>query len=56
MQRLELHVNSLSKAHTEDKKHIQKLEKELLNCSQEIGSYPYIYKDMYLLSLFNFCG
>ncbi|KAE8124409.1 hypothetical protein FH972_019299 [Carpinus fangiana] len=36
IRRLELHVNSLSKAHTEDKKHIQKLEKELLNCSQEI--------------------
>ncbi|GLT72448.1 hypothetical protein SLA2020_443820 [Shorea laevis] len=36
IRRLELHVNSLSKARTEDKKHIQKLEKELLNCSQEI--------------------
>lgn len=56
MQRLELHVNSLSKARTEDKKHIQKLEKELLNCSQEIGSYSCINKDVYLLNLFNFCS
>ena len=38
-QRLELHVKSLSEARTEDKKHIEKLEKELLNCFQEIGSY-----------------
>lgn len=36
-QRLELHVKSLSEARNEDKKHIQKLEGELLNCSQEIG-------------------
>ncbi|CAK7323247.1 unnamed protein product [Dovyalis caffra] len=36
MQRLELHVKQLSEAHNEDKKHIQKLERELLNCSQEI--------------------
>ncbi|KAJ6340179.1 hypothetical protein OIU77_008018 [Salix suchowensis] len=36
MQRLELHVKQLSEARTEDKKHIQKLERELLNCSQEI--------------------
>ncbi|KAJ6676919.1 MYOSIN HEAVY CHAIN-LIKE PROTEIN [Salix viminalis] len=36
MQRLELHVKQLSEACTEDKKHIQKLERELLNCSQEI--------------------
>lgn len=56
MQRLELHVNSLSKARTEDKKHIQNVEKELLNCSQEIGSYSCFYKDVYLLSSFNFCG
>ncbi|MBA0621264.1 hypothetical protein Godav_006908 [Gossypium davidsonii] len=33
---LELHVKSLSEARTQDKKHIQKLERELKNCSQEI--------------------
>ncbi|KAK5777096.1 hypothetical protein PVK06_045062 [Gossypium arboreum] len=33
---LELHVKSLSEACTQDKKHIQKLERELKNCSQEI--------------------
>uniref|UniRef100_A0A2P2JQP3 Cingulin-like n=1 Tax=Rhizophora mucronata TaxID=61149 RepID=A0A2P2JQP3_RHIMU len=33
---LELHVKSLSEARSEDRKHIQELEKELLNCSQEI--------------------
>ncbi|XP_015572062.1 protein MLP1 isoform X1 [Ricinus communis] len=36
IRRLELHVKSLSEAHSEDRKHIQKLERELLNCSQEI--------------------
>lgn len=36
IRRLELHVKQLSEARTEDKKHIQKLERELLNCSQEI--------------------
>lgn len=36
IRRLELHVKSLSEARTKDKKHIEKLEKELLNCSQEI--------------------
>ncbi|XP_044476257.1 cingulin isoform X2 [Mangifera indica] len=36
IKRLELHVKSLSEARNEDKKHIQKLEGELLNCSQEI--------------------
>ncbi|GMY15548.1 intracellular protein transport protein USO1 isoform X1 [Fagus crenata] len=36
IRRLELHVKSLSEARTEDKKHIEKLQKELLNCSQEI--------------------
>ncbi|KAL5746762.1 hypothetical protein ACOSQ2_024059 [Xanthoceras sorbifolium] len=36
IKRLELHVKSLSEARTEDKKHIQKLERELMNCSQEI--------------------
>ncbi|KAM3703507.1 hypothetical protein ACB098_04G100200 [Castanea mollissima] len=36
IRRLELHVKSLSEARTEDKKHIEKLEKELLNCFQEI--------------------
>ncbi|KAJ9140527.1 hypothetical protein P3X46_031163 [Hevea brasiliensis] len=36
IQMLELHVKSLSKARAEDRKHIQKLEKELLNCTQEI--------------------
>lgn len=43
MQRLELHVKQLSEARTEDKKHIQKLERELLNCSQEIGSGPSVF-------------
>lgn len=38
MQRLEHHATSLSTARTEDKKHIEMLEKELMNCSQEIGS------------------
>ncbi|XP_061358900.1 uncharacterized protein LOC133303063 isoform X2 [Gastrolobium bilobum] len=33
---LELHEKSMLDAHTEDKKHIQRLEKELLNYSQEI--------------------
>ena len=42
MQRLGLHVKQLSEARTEDKKHIQKLERELLNCSQEIGSGPFL--------------
>ncbi|ONI08794.1 hypothetical protein PRUPE_5G201100 [Prunus persica] len=36
IRRLEVHVNSLSEACTEDKKQIQVLEKELKNCSQEI--------------------
>lgn len=36
IRRLELHVKSLSEAHVQDKKHIQKLERELKNCSQEI--------------------
>lgn len=36
IKRLELHAKSLSEAHNEDKKHIQKLERELMNCSQEI--------------------
>lgn len=36
IKRLELHVKSLSEARTEDKEHIQKLERELMNCSQEI--------------------
>ncbi|XP_065878369.1 uncharacterized protein [Euphorbia lathyris] len=36
IRRLELHVKSLSEARSEDIKHIQKLETELLNCSQEI--------------------
>ncbi|TKY55047.1 intracellular protein transport protein USO isoform X1 [Spatholobus suberectus] len=36
IQILEQHEKSLSEAHAEDKKHIQRLEKELLNCSQEI--------------------
>lgn len=38
MQELELHVKSLSEGHKEDKKRIQMLEKELMNCSQELGS------------------
>ncbi|XP_022886080.1 putative leucine-rich repeat-containing protein DDB_G0290503 isoform X1 [Olea europaea var. sylvestris] len=33
---LEMHVKTLSDAHAEDKKHIQGLERELSNCSQEI--------------------
>ena len=41
MQRLERHAKSLSEARTEDKKHIQNLERELLNCSQEIGDDSY---------------
>lgn len=36
IKRLEVHVKSLSEARFEDRKHIQKLERELLNCSQEI--------------------
>lgn len=36
IQILEQHEKSLSIAHMEDKKYIQRLEKELLNCSQEI--------------------
>ncbi|XVF50027.1 hypothetical protein PTKIN_Ptkin04bG0062600 [Pterospermum kingtungense] len=36
IRRLELHVKSLSEARFEDEKHIQKLERELKNCSQEI--------------------
>ncbi|RVW31685.1 hypothetical protein CK203_103240 [Vitis vinifera] len=35
-QRLELHVRTLSEARSEDEKHIQELERELRNCSQEI--------------------
>ncbi|PON68892.1 myosin heavy chain-like protein [Parasponia andersonii] len=35
-ERLELHVTSLSAARKDDKKHIEMLEKELMNCSQEI--------------------
>lgn len=37
MQKLELHVKSLSEGRIKDKKRIQVLEKELMNCSQEIG-------------------
>ncbi|XWS60476.1 hypothetical protein CRYUN_Cryun07bG0039500 [Craigia yunnanensis] len=36
IRRLELHVKSLSEARVQDKKHIQKLERELKNCSLEI--------------------
>ncbi|KAI9173941.1 hypothetical protein LWI28_009124 [Acer negundo] len=36
IKRLELHVKSLSEARSEDRKHIQQLERELMNCSQEI--------------------
>lgn len=36
IQMLEQCEKSKSEAHAEDKKHIQRLEKELLNCSQEI--------------------
>ncbi|PKI47759.1 hypothetical protein CRG98_031892 [Punica granatum] len=38
IRKLEDHVRSLSEAHAEDKKYIQKLERELSNCSQEIES------------------
>lgn len=38
MQQLELHVNSLSEARKEDKLRIENLEKELTNCTQEIGT------------------
>jgi len=38
MQILEQCEKSLAEARAGDKKHIQRLEKELLNCSQEIGS------------------
>ncbi|KAJ1438892.1 hypothetical protein SESBI_02663 [Sesbania bispinosa] len=37
----ERYEKPLSEAHTEDKKHIQRLEKELLNCSQEIDYLQY---------------
>lgn len=40
LQKLEHHVSSLSDAHAKDEKHIQQLEKELMNCSQEIGKDP----------------
>lgn len=36
IRRLELHVKTLSEAQTEDKKHIEQLERELNNASQEI--------------------
>ncbi|XP_021893233.1 protein Daple-like isoform X1 [Carica papaya] len=36
IRKLELHEKSLSEARLEDKKHIQELERELKNCSQEI--------------------
>ncbi|KAK3021023.1 hypothetical protein RJ639_045154 [Escallonia herrerae] len=39
-ERLEAHVKTLSEVHFKDKKHIQELERELSNCSQEIGSDP----------------
>lgn len=38
IRRLELHVKTLLEAQKEDKKRIQELERELSNCSQEIGS------------------
>lgn len=37
MQRLELHVKTLLGARAEDKKRIRELERELSNCSQELG-------------------
>ncbi|KAK2965754.1 hypothetical protein RJ640_003292 [Escallonia rubra] len=36
IRRLETHVKTLSEVHFKDKKHIQELERELSNCSQEI--------------------
>ncbi|XVF54392.1 hypothetical protein PTKIN_Ptkin05aG0177200 [Pterospermum kingtungense] len=36
IRRLELHVKSLSETRIQEKQHIQKLERELKNCSQEI--------------------
>lgn len=44
LQKLEEHVQTLSGVHSEDKKHIQELERELDNCSQEIGIDPMIPK------------
>lgn len=41
MQKLEHHVNSLSDARAKDEKYIRQLEKELMNCSQEIGNDSY---------------
>jgi hypothetical protein len=40
---VERHEKSLSIAHMEDKKYIQRLEKELLNCSQEIGIFLFLH-------------
>ncbi|KAJ4841435.1 hypothetical protein Tsubulata_009076 [Turnera subulata] len=37
IRKLEIHVKSLSQARTQDRNHIQKLEKELCNCSEEIN-------------------
>lgn len=51
-QRLELHAKSLSEAHNEDKKHIQKLERELMNCSQEIGAHSYF---LFHLPVYSVC-
>jgi len=42
MQILEPREKLLSEAQAGDKKRIQRLEKELLNCSQEIGSFFFI--------------
>ena len=37
------HVNSLSEAHKEDKLRIESLEKELTNCTEEIGTGNSVY-------------
>nr|GMC50692.1 myosin heavy chain-like protein [Ipomoea batatas] len=39
-EKLEEHVQTLSGVHSEDKQRIQELERELDNCSQEIGIDP----------------
>ncbi|TYJ98922.1 myosin-7 [Cucumis melo var. makuwa] len=38
-----IHVNSLSEAHKEDKLRIESLEKELTNCTEEIGTGNSVY-------------
>jgi hypothetical protein len=49
---VERHEKPLSIAHMEDKKYIQRLEKELLNCSQEIGIF---YSPFFMAVWINIC-